>query len=116
MTATLYGIPTCGTCRKARAWLAESGVAYTWVDLRSSPPDEARVSAWVTTFGARALRNTSGGSYRALGLEREAWDEAQWTAAFAADPMLIKRPVLEIDSSPMAVGFSATTWSAFLEE
>jgi arsenate reductase (glutaredoxin) len=105
MALTVYGIPTCGTVRKARAWLDEHGTAYTFVDFRESPPRPERVAAWVAALGARAMRNTSGGSYRALGPEKDTWDDAAWARAFAADPMLIKRPIIERDGLAVAVGF-----------
>lgn len=107
MAITLYGIPTCGTVKKARAWLDGRGIAYTWVDLRTQPPEPARVAAWAGVFGTRAMRNTSGGSYRALGPEKDTWNDAQWIAAFQGDAMLLKRPVIERDGKPVLVGFSA---------
>lgn len=105
MTLTVYGIPSCGTVRKARAWLDARGVAHTFVDLRETPPARSTIDAWIAAFGSKALRNTSGGSYRALGPEKDAWDDAQWAAAFAADPMLVKRPVITRDGAPVMVGF-----------
>lgn len=101
----VYGIPTCGTVKKARAWLDARGVAHRFVDLRLTPPTEAEIRRWSAVFGARAMRNTSGGSYRALGAEKESWDDAAWVRAFAADPMLIKRPVILVDGQPAMVGF-----------
>lgn len=105
---TVYGIPTCGTVKKARRWLDAHGAEHTWVDFRSTPPSRDRVARWVATFGAAAMRNTSGGAYRALGPEKEGWDDAMWTDAFASDPMLIKRPVIERDGVPAQVGFRGT--------
>lgn len=102
---TVYGIPSCGTVKKARAWLDAHGVPHTFVDFRAVPPTAAQVQAWVAAFGASPLRNTSGGSYRALGAEKDGWDEAAWTRAFTADPMLLKRPILERDGQPVRVGF-----------
>lgn len=110
MTITIHGIPSCDTCRKARAWLASRGHEHGWVDLREAPPSAAKIEAWVGALGAKALRNTSGGSFRALGPEKDGWTDAQWSAAFARDPMLIKRPVLEIDGKPAAVGFKPDAW------
>ena len=101
---TLYGIPTCDSCRKARKWLTEHGHDHTWVDIRKNPPAD-RVGDWVATLGSKPLRNTSGGSYRALGPEKKTWDDARWVEAFAADPMLLKRPVLEVDGVATRVGF-----------
>ena len=105
MSLTVYGIPTCGTVRKARTWLDDNRVAYQFVDLREHPPDADTLKRWVEVFGAKALRNTSGGAYRALGPEKATWTDAQWVRAFADEPMLIKRPVIIRDGVPVQVGF-----------
>lgn len=102
----VYGIPSCGTVKKARAWLDAAKRPYRFVDLRETPPSRAQVEAWVAAFGTKALRNTSGGSYRALGAEKDGWSDKQWTDAFAADPMLIKRPVVERAGAPCVVGWT----------
>jgi arsenate reductase len=115
MKPTVYGIPACGTCRKARAWLESREIDHDWVDLRESPPSRARIRRWMKAFGFRPMRNTSGGSYRALGPERDGWGDREWEEAFAADPMLLKRPVLEIDGAPVRVGFRTGDWEAALQ-
>ncbi len=105
MAITLYGIPTCGTVKKARKWLDARGVEYTWVDYREAPPDRAQLSRWLAAFTAKPMRNTSGGAYRALGPEKKSWTDEQWLEAFAGDVMLLKRPVVEVDGVPVTVGF-----------
>lgn len=108
MVFTVYGIPSCSTVQKARAWLDRRGVSHSWVDIRQTPPSVERVARWVAVFGNKALRNTSGVSYRALGPEKESWSDARWTEAFVCDPMLLKRPVIEGDGQPLMVGFNTT--------
>ena len=93
--------------KKARAWLDARGLAYSWVDLRQSPPTAKQIDAWLAAFDFKPMRNTSGGSYRALGDEKSAWGAAQWREAFLADAMLLKRPVIERDGAPVLVGFNA---------
>lgn len=105
---TVYGIPTCGTVKKARKWMEDQGISHRWVDMRRDPPGRDRVARWVHTFGVAAMRNTSGGSYRALGPERDTWDDTTWIDAFTRDPMLIRRPVVERDGVPVMVGFSGS--------
>lgn len=108
MKHVVYGIVTCGTVKKARAWLQARGVTPEFVDLRQDPPDRAKVAGWVEAFGARAMRNTSGGSYRALPADKADWDDATWLDAFVRDPMLLKRPIIERDGVPVQVGFRGT--------
>jgi arsenate reductase len=54
------------------------------------------------------MRNTSGGSYRALGEEKQTWNDKQWAAAFIKDPMLLKRPLIEFNTEAIATGFKGT--------
>ncbi len=115
MTVTVYGISTCGTVKKARKWLDEHGVDHAFVDFRKTPVAPERVAAWVDALGARALRNTSGGAYRALGPDKADWSDARWTRAFQDDAMLIKRPVLELDGNPVAVGFRADRYAGIFD-
>ena len=110
MAITLYGIPTCGTVKKARKWLDERGVDYDWIDFREAPPERDQLTRWVAAFTAKPMKNTSGGAYRALGPEKKTWTDDQWLEAFTSDAMLLKRPVVEIDGEPVAVGFKEPTY------
>ncbi len=110
MDVTIYGIPTCGTVKKARRWLDGRGIAYTWVDFRATPPEPERVARWFETFGAKAMRNTSSGAYRKLPADKKSWPDEKWLAALQADPMLIKRPVVEVDGEPVLIGFKEPAW------
>lgn len=105
MSIVVWGIPSCGTVKKARAALQGAGLAFTDRDLREAPPTAADVARFVAAVGVKALKNTSGGSYRALAAEKDTWTDAEWTAAFARDPMLIKRPVIERDGVVVTVGW-----------
>lgn len=107
MALKVYGIPNCGTCKKAIAWLQDNDIDYDFVDTKEQPPSKKMISAWVDELTARPMRNTSGLSYRALGEQKKAWSDAQWTDAFAEDAMLLKRPLFEKDGKAVMVGFRA---------
>ena len=109
MAIVLWGIPTCGTVKKARAALAAARIPFVDRDLRKEPLSAAEVDLAIAAVGAKALRNTSGASYRALPAEKDAWSEAQWRDAFVRDPMLVKRPVIVRDGAVVAVGFRDET-------
>ncbi len=108
MALLVYGIKSCDTVRKARRWLDAHDAPHTFVDLRATPPDAAEVGRWVASVGTKPLRNTSGGAYRALPDAKTQWTDAQWVEAFAAEPMLLKRPVIVRDGTAVQVGFRAT--------
>lgn len=107
MSIQVYGIPNCGTCKKAFQWLEAEGVEYEFINTKDNPPTQEIIQGWVEALGSKPMRNTSGKSYRALGEERQTWTDAQWVEAFAADAMLLKRPLFVKDGTAVLVGFRA---------
>lgn len=105
MSIQVYGIPSCGTCKKAIAWLEAQGIAYEFINTKDYPPSRTAIAEWVSILGERSMRNTSGQSYRALGSEKETWSHIQWIAAYAKDAMLLKRPLFVKDGKAIAIGF-----------
>ncbi len=107
MTLQVYGIPNCGTCKKAFQWLRDRSVDYEFINTKEHPPTRAQIQGWVADLGARPLRNTSGQSYRALGDVKQTWGDAEWIEAFAQDAMLLKRPLFVKDGTAVLVGMRA---------
>jgi arsenate reductase (glutaredoxin) len=105
MSIQVYGIPNCGTCKKALTWLDNQRVSYEFVNTKEQPPTAQMVQAWVKALGTKPMRNTSGQSYRSLGSAKDEWSDQQWVAAFAQDPMLLKRPLFVKDGTAVLVGF-----------
>ncbi|PSN11836.1 arsenate reductase [filamentous cyanobacterium CCP5] len=106
MSLKVYGIPTCGTCNKARKWLESHGIAYEFLDTKTHPPSREQIQSWVASLGTKPLRNTSGQAYRAIDpSDRQAWSEAQWIDAFADNAMLLKRPLFVADGRAIMAGF-----------
>ena len=87
---TLYGIPTCDTCKKAIRALETAGHAVQFRDIRKEPLAEAEIEQLVGEFGDRLI-NKQSTSYRGFGEFLRASDpEAQ----IAAQPTVMKRPVI----------------------
>ena len=107
MTLLVYGIPNCGTFKKARQWLEEHQVDYQFINTKEYPPDQDTIAGWVKSLGVKSMRNTSGYSYRALGEEKKTWTDEQWIEAFSQDAMLIKRPLFVKNDEAVLVGFRA---------
>lgn len=108
MTIKVYGIPNCGTCKKAIAWLEDNQLEYEFINTKDHPPNQKVITSWVKVLGSKAMRNTSGQSYRALGEERNSFSDQQWIDAFAQDAMLLKRPLFTKDDQAVLVGFKAS--------
>jgi arsenate reductase (glutaredoxin) len=105
MSIKVYGIPSCGSCKKAFQWLKNHGIEYEFIDTKENPPTREMIQSWVKSLGSSPMRNTSGQLYRALGDEKKTWTDEQWIEAFAKDAMLLKRPLFVKDGTAVLVGF-----------
>ncbi|HSI03429.1 MAG: Spx/MgsR family RNA polymerase-binding regulatory protein [Myxococcota bacterium] len=98
---------TCGTCKKARAWLRNNAIAVTERPIVDAPPNQAELARWIPASGlpVRKWLNTSGQSYRAMGKAKVAkMSDAELIDALSRDGKLVKRPVL-VDGGRVFVGF-----------
>jgi Spx/MgsR family transcriptional regulator len=112
LSVTLYGITTCDTVRKARAWLDGHGVAYAFHDYRAQGIDRARLAGWVVEAGWEKLLNRASTTFRGLdAADREGLDETKAIALMLAHPTLIKRPVVE-GAGRLLVGFKPDAYTA----
>lgn len=115
-SATLYGIPNCDTVKRARAWLAEHGVAVRFHDFKKAgvPPEHLR--RWIDAVGWQQLLNRQGTTWRKLDAAAQAavTDAASAAALLRAEPSAIRRPVVEWDAGQPAitVGFAPAHWLA----
>ena len=113
MTITFYGIPSCDTVKKARAWLQEAGHAARFVDFKKAGVPEARLDAWLASVGWERLLNRQGTTWRKLddALRAAVVDAASARAVMLAHSSVIKRPVVEWADGRITVGFDAADWT-----
>lgn len=112
---TLYGIPSCDSCRKARRWLDANQVQYRFHDLRSDGLDAGMVRQWCDELGWEALLNRRSTTWRALQPhQREGIDAAGAQALMLASPTLIKRPVIAHQGN-LYVGFQPDAFGAIFD-
>jgi len=105
MSIQIYGIPNCGTYKKAFKWLQDNGIDYKFINTKETPPTRDQIENWVKSLGSTAMRNTSGQSYRALGDDKKTWTDEQWIEAFTKDAMLLKRLLFLKDGMAVLIGF-----------
>lgn len=115
MTIHLYGIPNCDTVKKARVWLDGQGKAYTFHDYKKEGAEPERIASWIAAAGLDLVVNRKGTTFRALSEDDKARaaDAAQAPALLAANPSVIKRPIVEHPGG-LLVGFKADEWAAAL--
>lgn len=107
---TIYGIPSCDTCRKARKWLTEQAKEHKFHDLRADGLDLEMLDRWARTLDWQKLLNTRSLTWRKIPeVDRAGMTKSRAMALMLEQPTLVKRPVLECDEF-VAVGFSAANY------
>lgn len=106
---TFYEYPKCTTCRKAKKELQELGWDFESIDIKTNPPKVEFLKELLenSSFDLKKFFNTSGNSYRQLGL-KDKFDEMTVDEALellASDGMLIKRPILIKDGKVLQIGY-----------
>ena len=103
----------CGTCKKAKAWLEEKGVAYDLRPIKEVNPSYEELKEWHRRSGLplRKFFNTSGLLYKSMKLKDKlpAMTEEEQLQLLATDGMLVKRPLL-IGDGFVLVGFREAEW------
>ena len=114
MTLHVYGIPNCDTVKKARKWLDARGVGYAFHDYKKEGAHPEKLSAWSDSAGWEALLNKRGTTFRQLDeADKTGLDAGKAVRLMAANPSLIKRPVVE-HAGGLLVGFDADEWESAL--
>jgi arsenate reductase len=102
---TIYGIKNCDTMKKARTWLDGHKVAYAFHDYKAAGVERSQLEAWSKDVGWEVLLNKAGTTFRALPQkDKEGLTEKKAIALMAAQPSMIKRPVLDLGGK-LLVGF-----------
>ena len=103
----LYGLKTCDACRKAARALEGAGHALDFVDLRAMDGLAGKLPSWLAVAGRDRLLNTRSATWRGLSEADRASAETKdgLLSLLAAQPALIKRPVIESGAS-VSVGWS----------
>ena len=111
--------PKCTTCQKARKWLDENQIEYTFRDIKSDNPTLEELSEWYRKSGLplKKFFNTSGLLYKSLDLKNKlpAMSDSEMLQLLASDGMLVKRPLL-VGEDFVLVGFKESEWNALKKE
>jgi arsenate reductase len=112
----VYGIRNCDTVKKARKFLEEAGVDYTFHDYKKDGVNADKLATFVGEFGWDAVLNKRGTTWRRLD---EATQDSVMDAASALDVMIehpsaIRRPIVESDGKNF-IGFDAVAWELAME-
>ena len=109
----VFGIPSCSSVKKARAWLAEHGVAHDFHDFKKQGLSESHLDQWLRSVDWQTLINRKGTTWRGLPkmTQNTVLDQASARAVMLAHPSLVKRPVV-VAGTRIIVGVNPEAWSS----
>ncbi len=86
--------PKCSTCAKAKKFLDDHGIGYTYRDIKTDHPTEDELREWIrrSSLPVKKFFNTSGMLYREMDLKNRLKDmsEEEMIALLSTDGMLVK--------------------------
>jgi len=111
MNIDMYGIPNCDTLKKARRWLKEHDIVYTFHDYKKEGIDLATLEIWCKQVTWETLLNKRGTTWRKLSNDDKSdLNQAKVLKLLVEHTSMIKRPVLIFDDNIM-VGFSEAVYA-----
>ena len=115
MAVIMYGIPNCDTIKKAKRWLDEQNIDYTFYDYKKQPVTAELVDGFFKQLDWAQVVNKRGTTYRQLDdatKQNLAPDNA--AALLINNPSMIKRPILSIDGE-LSLGFKPDQYAQLFQ-
>ena len=102
----IYGIKTCGSVRNALKFFKDNGIECEFIDFKKEPVGCDKVDSWLEKVDINILFNNRGTKYRTLKLKELNLDDNGKKEWLCKENLLIKRPVIELDSDDVVVAFN----------
>lgn len=109
--------PKCTTCQKAKKWLDENNIEYTFRNIKDDNPTLEELFKWYKISGTplKKFFNASGILYKSMELKTKISEmsEEEMLRLLSTDGMLVKRPLL-VSENFVLIGFKDDKWSEVL--
>jgi arsenate reductase len=106
--------PSCGACKKAKAYLDRRGIDYEPLDITRTPPAREFLERAIDAHEPKKSLNARSSAFRQKDLASRELTREEALALMLQDPNLIRRPFF-IDGEKIYQGFDAASLEAFLQ-
>jgi len=106
MKTKIYGIPNCGSVKKARVFFDDNNLEYDFHDYKKLGISQENLEKWCNEFGWEKVLNRNGLTWRALDetVKIEIKDAVSAIKLMKDNTSTVKRPVIENDKGNI-IGF-----------
>jgi arsenate reductase len=111
MEIKIFGIPNCGSVKKAKTFFEDQKMEYYFHDYKKLGIDEGHLEKWCNQFGWEKVLNRKGMTWRNLddGIKQQITNQASAIKLMKDNTSTIKRPVIESQQGN-AIGFDETAY------
>lgn len=111
----LYTTPSCGSCRKAKAWLEEHDIDYIERNIISSSitVDELKSILRLTEEGVTEIISTKSKTFQELNINIDELSLNELYHLIIKHPQMLRRPII-IDEKRLQVGYNEEEIRKFL--
>jgi len=104
---TLFTTPSCTSCRKAKAWLEEYGIAYTEKNMAHNPLEinEIKAIMRLTEDGTEDIISTRSKAFKELNIDIDELSLKELFVLIQDNPTLIRRPII-LDDRRLQIGYN----------
>lgn len=112
MSYKIYGIPNCGSVKKALDFFNQNNIDYSFINFKKEPITETLIENWIKQLPPEKFINTKGTTWRQL-------DEKTKKLPLTADSVkalvldnnsIVKRPVITQKNKIKSIGFDAENY------
>jgi len=95
----MHGISNCDTIKKAKKWLTDAGIDFSFRDYKKHPVTVIELQDWALQVGWEVLLNKRGTTWRKLpAAQQSTVNETTVLKLLCDNPSMIKRPLLVVQS------------------
>jgi regulatory protein spx len=112
---TVFTTPSCGSCRKAKAWFEEHQIDYIERNIIANPLtiDEIKSILRLTEEGTDEIISTNSKVFQELNVDIESLPLNALYKLIIDNPKMLRRPII-IDEKRLQVGYNEDEISRFL--
>lgn len=112
---TLYTTASCGSCRKAKAWMEEHQIEYVERNIVTEPltVDEIKSILRLTEEGTDEIISTKSKVFQELNVNIESLPLKELYQLIINNPKILKRPIIH-DEKRLQVGYNDDEIRSFI--
>jgi arsenate reductase len=114
MEVQVFGVKRSADTRKALRFFAERRVPVHFVDLTIRAASPAELRRFAERFGIPALVDRASRRFADLGLRAALLGDRAWLARLAAEPLLLRMPLVR-HGNRLTIGPAEAEWHSWLE-